>query len=585
MLPSFREIWCVDFEFESADNENSKPICVAALEVNSGKRVTLFGDELRACSEAPYSTTADSLFVAYLASAELGCHLALGWPLPDNVLDLYVEFRNLANGTTPALGFGLLGALHHFGLNPMTAVDKNSMRDLAMRGGPWTATERRALVDYCSGDAESLMALLTRMARQVDLSRALLRGRYMGAVARMEHVGIPLDGSVLARLQNEWASLQADLIAEIDATYGVYDGVRFCQIRFRRWLEQEQIAWPVLKSGHLALDKSTFKRMGTKFPQVEPLRQLRDMLAQLHALRLQVGSDGRSRTMLSPFQSKTGRNQPSTTKFLFGLSAWSRNLIRPAPGQALAYVDWEQQEFGIAAALSKDDDMIRAYRSGDPYLAFAKQAGAAPPDATKDTHQEVRERFKQCALAVQYCMGAESLAERLGISLIEARTLLFLHRQTYWRFWKWSDAALDYACLFGEIHTAFGWRMQVTREVGERTLRNYPMQANGAEMLRLACCLLTEQGINVCAPVHDALLVEAPVEEIRAVAATTQQAMAEASALVLGGFSLRTESNIIAYPDRFQDRRGQKMWDVLMSLLARKDLAVMSLQDPGEVLL
>ena len=29
------------------------------------------------------------------ASAELGCHLALGWPLPDNVLDLYVEFRNL----------------------------------------------------------------------------------------------------------------------------------------------------------------------------------------------------------------------------------------------------------------------------------------------------------------------------------------------------------------------------------------------------------------------------------------------------------------------------------------------------------
>ena len=40
------------------------------------------------------------------------------------------------------------------------------------------------------------------------------------------------------------------------------------------------------------------------------------------------------------------------------------------------------------------------------------------------------------------------------------------------------------------------------------------MQANGAEMLRLACCFATEEGIAVCAPVHDAILIEAPVEEI-----------------------------------------------------------------------
>ena len=34
------------------------------------------------------------------------------------------------------------------------------------------------------------------------------------------------------------------------------------------------------------------------------------------------------------------------------------------------------------AALSGDQLMMDAYRSGDPYLAFAKQAGAAPADAT-----------------------------------------------------------------------------------------------------------------------------------------------------------------------------------------------------------
>ena len=57
----------------------------------------------------------------------------------------------------------------------------------------------------------------------------------------------------------------------------------------------------------------------------------------------------------------------------------------------------QQQEFGIAAALSGDPLMMEAYRSGDPYLAFAKQAGAAPPDATKATHKAVRDQFKACA--------------------------------------------------------------------------------------------------------------------------------------------------------------------------------------------
>ena len=43
--------------------------------------------------------------------------------------------------------------------------------------------------------------------------------------------------------------------------------------------------------------------------------------------------------------------------------------------RAVAYVDWSQQEFGIAASLSGDAAMMEAYRSGDPYLTFGKQAG------------------------------------------------------------------------------------------------------------------------------------------------------------------------------------------------------------------
>ena len=64
------------------------------------------------------------------------------------------------------------------------------------------------------------------------------------------------------------------------------------------------------------------------------------------------------------------------------------------------------------------------------------------------------------------------------------------------------------------------------------------MQANGAEMLRLACCLATERGIEVCAPVHDAVLICAPLERLDADVARMQDAMREASRIVLDGFEL-----------------------------------------------
>ena len=107
------------------------------------------------------------------------------------------------------------------------------------------------------------------------------------------------------------------------------------------------------------------------------------------------------------------------------------------------------------------------------------------------------------------------------------------------------------------------------RDTKPRTLGNFPCQANGAEMLRLACCLATERGIGVCAPVHDALLVEAELEQLDQVVADAQAAMAEASRVVLGGFELRSEPKLIRYPDRYSDKRGEVMWRSVQRQLQR----------------
>jgi hypothetical protein len=93
------------------------------------------------------------------------------------------------------------------------------------------------------------------------------------------------------------------------------------------------------------------------------------------------------------------------------------------------------------------------------------------------------------------------------------------------------------------------------------------MQANGAEMLRLACCLGTENGIRVCAPVHDAVLITAPVEELAADVTAMRCYMAEASKVVLAGFELQTEDKPVLHPDHYSDPRGETMFSKVMSLL------------------
>jgi hypothetical protein len=672
----------------------------------------------------PYGTGPDTLVIAYYASAEWGCHLALGWPMPLRILDLFAEYRCLTSGRRVPCGNGLLGALAFFGLDGIAAAEKEGMRQLAMRGGAYTAAEQEALLDYCQSDVDALVRLLPAMLPKIDFPRALLRGRYMAAAARMEWDGVPIDVEALDRLRQGWDRIKGQLITAVDADYGVFvptgrrtinpdtrlgaailaeaevwgidahqlaetvdavweeerettaeihaarraarkvtgltarriegwenagrdhstfprldeiardladlypalgigqgydpDGpdeedhagrlwdvlrnhtekskpkhhpdilrravelvaagpdaaadyrgpMTFSAERWAGYLARKGIPWPRLESGALALDDDTFREMARAYPaEVAPIRELRHALSQMRLNELAVGSDGRNRVLLSAFGSRTGRNQPSNSKFIFGPSTWLRCLIRPGPGRAIAYVDWSQQELAIAAALSGDQRMQDAYVSGDFYLTFARMAGAVPATATKQSHAAAREQFKVVALGVLYGLSADGLARKLDVPPCRGRELLRMHQETFRTFWAWSDRIEMEAMLSGRLRTVFGWAVHVGHDANPRSLRNFPMQANGAEMLRLACCLATERGITVCAPVHDALLVEGPAGDIEDVVARTQAAMREASELVLPGFPLRTDAKVVRYPDRYMDERGRRMWETVLPLL------------------
>jgi DNA polymerase-1 len=572
----YREAYCIDTEFVARPGHKPFPVCLVAKCLITTREVRLWGEELsRSC---PFDASDDVLFIAYYASAEFSFFDILGWPSPRRVIDLFAEFRQQTNGTGALFGNGLIAALLHFGLPTIGSEEKEEMRQLIMGGGPWTDSERAKILNYCESDVDALVRLAGPMLGGLVQSRllfgqALLRGRYMAAAAIVENNGVPLDAVLLARLTLHWDEIKARLIERVDAAYGVYVDGSFSTSRFADLLARRGVAWPRLHSGQLALDDETFKKMTGAHPFLRPLRELRRTLSQLKLNDLAVGPDGRNRVMLSAFRAKTGRNQPSNSKFIFGLPAWVRRLIQPAEGRAIAYIDWSSQEIAIAGALSGDEALWDAYASGDPYIAFAIRAGLAPAGATKKSHPEIRQACKAIVLGVNYGMGAEAIAAQSGIHVVNARRLLRLHRETYRRFWAWADDNVNNILLGSPLETVFGWRIHYPPNCGamakSTSILNWPMQSHGAEMMRLAVSMAIDEGLMVCATIHDALLLEASVDEIDQKADRLAAIMGDASELVLGpGKRCRSDVKIVRYPERYDDDgRGSEMFKLVMELL------------------
>lgn len=576
----YERIHFIDFEYEDGGvaGNNPRVVCLVVRDAKAGSVKRYWREELHNMIAAPFDIGSETLVVAYFAPAEMQCFLALGWPKPENLLDLFAEFRRLTNGQNLAYGKGLVGALRYFDLDSFVPAQKDEMRQLILSGGPWSEAQQTAILDYCQSDVDALEPLLAAMLAHEPwtfdlLGQALMRGRYTVAVGVMQFNGIPIDQDVFRKLKSNWAVLKRQLIAQVDAAFGVYEGSSFKEALFEEYLAKHDITWPRLATGRLKLDRDTFSSMSKRHPQIRPLHELRKTLGELRLNSLEVGEDWRNRTLLSPFSSKTGRNQPSTSKFVFGPSKWFRGLIKPTEGTALAYLDWGSQEIAIAAALSGDDLLWEAYASGDPYIAFAIQAGLAPEGATKASHKAIRDRCKQVVLGTNYGMTALGVAEAAGIHILEAQDLLRKHRETYRKFWRWADENKDRGLLGLPLETCFGWRIQATDGVVKaNTFLNWPMQAHGAEMMRIACCLAVERGVKLCAPIHDALLVEAPIDQIDADVATLKQCMADASELVLGqGRVCRVDAEIIRYPDRYMDENGTAMWGQVMEILDKMD--------------
>ena len=582
----FREIWIVDFEYYPGrglanggkEGDAVTPLCLAAREMRSGRRVRLWQDEFGRFP--PYRLDAGALIVGYMISAEFGCHIALGWGQPARALDPYVEFRHCVNdGAAKSADrdkgfFSLAGALQYFCEDSIDTAHKDDMRERILQGPPFTAAERATILDYNEEDVDALARLLPHIVPTIrSLPHALARVDFMWAIAQQERRGIPLNKPLLDRIRTQWNSMQVDLVAAVDEPFGIYqieDGKpHWRKEHFADYVRRNHMSWPTYPDGSLDERDQTFREMEGKYPHIGPLRELRYSLSKLRLNDLSVGNDGRNRTLLGPYGSKTGRNQPSNAKYIFGPAKWLRFLITPPPGRVLIHRDYAQQEPQIAAVQSGDTALLEACLTGDVYLGIAKQLGLAPPDATAQTHKALRVMFKTVVLGIQYGLGPHSLALRTGLSLFEASEILARLRARFRMFETYAQRVADHAGLRLEISTPYGWVMQCPPGINPRTVRNFPIQSTGAEILHVASVLAERRGIEIVAPIHDAFLAEADADRAEEVSAALDQVMRDASRIVLRGYELRTDCQIVRAGARYFDDRGLAMWETVTRLVTK----------------
>ena len=269
--------------------------------------------------------------------------------------------------------------------------------------------------------------------------------------------------------------------------------------------------------------------------------------------------------------------------------------MKPAAGYAQVAFDWSAQEFWIAAHLSRDPVMMRVVRAGDPYIAFGHMAGLLPANATKkpenspyppeiaNKHAEIRSWCKAVALGVLYGKTKFAIARDVGISVDEADKLLKAHRRLFRVYWQWIQGVVGKALFDKRIQTKFGWtriiasrreREENADENGRRkkvqnSLQNHPMQSTGAEMMRLAACFATNQNLPINAPLHDALYMLTPIENMEENILRMVDCMNRASQVVIGA-TVPVEVKRIVYPERYMPEDKPvaiKTWQRILALL------------------
>ena len=210
----------------------------------------------------------------------------------------------------------------------------------------------------------------------------------------------------------------------------------------------------------------------------------------------------------------------------------------------LISADYSQIELRIVAAISGDENMCEAFKTGkDIHTATAaKVFNVEESEVTK----EMRYRAKSVNFGIIYGQGAFGLAENLSISRTEAKEIIDNYKKQFPNIQKYMDDTINFAKETGYVQTLMGrkrWLRDINsanftvRGFAERNAINSPIQGSAADMIKLAMIKIHHEfklrgfKSKMLLQVHDELVFDAHRDEVEMIKPVILSCMQTALAL------------------------------------------------------
>ena len=193
----------------------------------------------------------------------------------------------------------------------------------------------------------------------------------------------------------------------------------------------------------------------------------------------------------------------------------------------LISADYSQIELRIVAAISGDPNMCDAFKKNkDIHTATAAKVYNIEE---KDVTRDMRYKAKSVNFGIIYGQGAFGLADNLGISRTEAKTIIDNYKKEFSGITRYMDETINFAREHGYVQTLMGrkrWLKDINsanftvRGFAERNAINSPIQGSAADMIKLAMIKVHEAFAKkkfrskMIMQVHDELVFDALKEEV-----------------------------------------------------------------------
>lgn len=494
---------------------------------------------------------------------------------------------------------------------------KTEMRDLILsKDDVLIQTRMDEILEYCASDTRHLIALddalqaaLTKEGLIDFRKDQLERGRYAVCMGICENTGLPIDLELLDKIISKTSIILDEHKKVVNESFNfflpetqkppkIFKNGKVMEYKltpakkdmgaYQRYVESLQIPnFPVTETGKYKSDKTTLEEWGY-WGGLESLWKYNKVEASLKWFNKgnkdgffeRMGDDRRVRPYFGIFGTQTGRNAARAKTFPLAMSSWLRAIIRPPEGSYIIACDFSQQEVYVAAILSKDANLLKAYQSGDVYLEFAKMAGLVPQHATKSTHKHERNLCKSTVLGLQFGMGKDKLKTKLILdSKVKVETeedrnywtekteeLIQAHKTTFATYWQWvKEITYDYKdgipLVTNDGFVLFCDNNRIT------SVRNFPVQGNGASITRRAVVLASEAKLTVLCSLHDAIYLESNSPDLDSLYLENLMIQATNEILGLEKGDMRIDTKVISHDKVWVEEKGEDDWNKISKYL------------------